>query len=253
MKKRIVLITLSLLTTMVLVSTSFSEQIIRIASGEWPPYQSEKLEHYGFASRIVTEAFALEDIAVVYDFMPWKRSMEMSKRGKWDATFLWKVTDERKPYFNASMPIIEDQDVFFHLKSTEFDWNQIEDLKDIKIGATLGYEYGDAFQKAEKKGIIQVERAADDETSFKKLLGKRMPVFVCSITVGYTLLNKMYNKETVALFTNHPKPIKETTYHLLFSKAVPENEDRLIKFNAGLKKLKENGKIDQYVEESRKN
>ncbi len=232
-------------------SSAFSEEIIKIANGEWPPYQSKELAHYGYASRIVTEAFALEGITVKYDFLPWKRAYEMSKRGKWDATFLWTITDERKPFFNGSDPIIEDQDVFFHLKTVDFDWKTIEDLKNIKIGATLGYEYGDAFQKAEKDGTIQVERVTDDETSFKKLLGKRMPVFVCSITVGYTLINKMYNQQTAALFTNHPKPVKETFYRLLFSKEVPENKDRLIKFNSGLKKLRESGQFDLFVEEGR--
>lgn len=231
------------------VSSSYSEETIRIANGEWPPYQSEQLDHYGYASRIVTEAFKLQGITVKYDFLPWKRAYEMSKRGKWDATFLWTITDERRPFFNASDPIIEDQDVFFHLKSTVFDWNTVEDLKGIKIGATLGYEYGETFQQAEKEGVIQVERVSDDETNFKKLLGKRMPVFVCSITVGYALLNKMYNAETVALFTNHPKPVKETSYHLLFSKAVPENEKRIIEFNSGLQKLKANGQFDLFVQE----
>ncbi len=35
-----------------------AEVSIRLASGEWEPYQSKGLKYAGFASRIVTEAFA---------------------------------------------------------------------------------------------------------------------------------------------------------------------------------------------------
>ena len=236
---------------MIVATTVCAEETIRITNGEWPPYLSEKLDHYGYGSRIVTEAFAKEGIPVKYSFFPWKRAYEMAKQGSWDATLLWVVTDERKPFFDASDPILEEQDVFFHLKSFDFDWETIDDLKDIQIGATLGYVYGDLFQKAEKDGSIQVERVRKDEINFKKLLGKRISVFVCSFSVGYALLNKMYNSETVALFTNHPKAVKETSYHLLFSKEVPENKDRLVKFNSGLKMLKESGEFDRFIEEGR--
>ena len=249
MQKKLIITLLAVLTAM--LTAAYAEDTIRLTNGEWPPYLSEKLDHYGYGSRIVTEAFAKEGITVEYTFFPWKRAYEMSKRGKWDGTLLWILTDERKPFFDASDPILEEQDVFFHLKSFDFDWETIEDLKDIKIGATLGYVYGDAFQKAEKDGIITVERVVDDKTNFKKLLGNRMPVFVCSFTAGYALLNQMYKPETVALFTNHPKAVKQEAYRVLFSKAVPENKERLVKFNSGLKKLKESGDLDRFIEEGR--
>ena len=44
---------------------SFAEETIRIAIGEWPPYTSKELKHYGVVSRIVAETFALEGVKVV--------------------------------------------------------------------------------------------------------------------------------------------------------------------------------------------
>lgn len=234
-----------------ITSFSHADDTVKLTNGEWPPYLSENLKYYGLASRIVTEAFALEGVTVEYSFFPWKRAFEMAKRGKWDGSVVWSINEQREKSFIFSDPVISDQSVFFHLKSVPFDWNSLEDLKGMKIGATLGYNYGDEFTEAEKNRRINVERVVTDEMNFKKILGNRMKVFVCDIAVGYSLLNKMYDKETVALFTHHPKTVKDSLKYLMLAKLIPENDARMVKFNAGLKKLKESGKYDQFVQESR--
>ena len=142
------------------------------------------------------------------------------------------------------------KNVFFHIKTTQFDWEDVEDLKGIVIGATLGYNYGEVFQVAEKEGVIRTERVTTDEQNFKKLLLGRFSVFICNFTTGYGILNKMYDRETVGLFSNHPKPISESYNSLILSNKT-ENQSRMVKFNSGLKKLKESGRYDLFVEESR--
>ena len=63
-----------------------AEEKLRLASGEWSPYQSEMLKYYGVASRIVTEAFALHGIKLEYGYFPWDRSLEYAETGEWDGT-----------------------------------------------------------------------------------------------------------------------------------------------------------------------
>ena len=41
--------------------------------------------------------------------------------------------------------------VFFHLKNTEFDWDGYEDLKSLRVGGSIGYDYGKEFKEAENK------------------------------------------------------------------------------------------------------
>ncbi len=47
-------------------SRAMARDSIRITTGEWPPYISESLPGYGVVSRIVTEAFKLENIRVEF-------------------------------------------------------------------------------------------------------------------------------------------------------------------------------------------
>jgi polar amino acid transport system substrate-binding protein len=130
---------------------------IRITNGEWPPYLSEHLKHYGLASRIITEAFALEGVKVSYGFFPWKRSFILAQNGEWDGTAVWFKSPGREQDFYISDPVIEASYVFFHLKSRRFDWNDVDSLKPYTIGATLEYNYGEAFEQAEKNGLINVQ------------------------------------------------------------------------------------------------
>ena len=234
-----------------------AQESVRLTNGEWPPFLSEDLEHYGVASRIVTEAFAEEGITVEYGFFPWKRAFMLAQKGqeqkeRWDGTLVWSYSDERVQDFYFSDAVIHSSFVFFHLKTTAFDWNTIDDLKDFKIGATLGYNYGEDFETAEKDGMIKVHRVAEDEQNFIKVLKGRIQIFPQDVDVGYAMLHKQFTKEEAELFTHHPLPVKAVPFSLILSKNVDGNEQLLDVFNRGLKTLRESGKIDQYLSESRK-
>ena len=61
---QIVAILLGVMLWLSLATTGIAQETIRLASGEWAPYQSEHLKNNGLASRIVPQAFALEAINV---------------------------------------------------------------------------------------------------------------------------------------------------------------------------------------------
>ncbi len=226
------------------------QETIRIAVGEWSPYISEDLEHFGVVCRIMTEAFSSQGYKVEYGFFPWKRSLEYVKTGEWDATGAWAFSEDREPYFLFSDPILEVTQVLFHLKSTHLDWDSIEDLADLKIGATIGYDYGELFETAEKEGIITVRRNVSDESSFRLLLRGGIHAFACNSITGKAILKKNFTEEQVALVVIHPKPLDIKLNRLLFSKVLPNSELLLEKFNAGLMELRRSGKYDLYFQES---
>jgi polar amino acid transport system substrate-binding protein len=243
MKKIILMILLFISTS----ASVFAEETIRLTNGEWPPWLSKDLKHYGLASHIVTEAFALEGVKVEYGFFPWKRAYQIAERGEWDGTAIWSKAPEREERFYYSDPVLYGTLVFFHLKSYEFDWNTIEDLKGIKIGATLQYTYGKEFDNAAKAGVIKVDYMPTDEQNYNKLLLGRIDIFPMERDVGYNMLRKNLKPEQVKLFTHHPKPIRSTSFHLLLPKKLERSKRMLVLFNKGLKRLREMGKIDQFI------
>jgi polar amino acid transport system substrate-binding protein len=230
-------------------ANGFSEETVTLAIGEMPPYVSQDAEHYGFFCRIITEILSSNGLKTEYKFVPWNRAIIKTEEGYYDGTPGWYRTPERETAFYVSDPLADDTQSFFHLKTYPFEWNAIEDLKGIRIGATLGYNYGDQFSAAEKEGRILVDRVAKDETNFKKLLHKRIDIFPMNTLTGYSMLHTMFKPEIVSLFANHSKPVRSATLHLLLSRKVQRNEQLIILFNKGLRALKESGRYDEYLDE----
>jgi len=224
-----------------------TQHTIRLTTGKWQPFTSKGAPHHGFVSHIVTEAFALVGVEVEYGFFPWKRSLKLAKEGKWDGSAAWWDREERYQYLFYSDPVAPTTVVFFHLKSTKFDWSTYEDLSRFKVGGSIGYDYGMEFNEAEAAGIINVERAPNDETSLKKLLKGRIDIVPGGLMTTYLQVRDTFTAEEAALFTHHPNPIFEEPLHLLLSKKVPGNETMRDRFNEGLRMLKESGRWDQII------
>jgi len=228
-------------------------ETVRLTNGEWPPFQSEKdLKYHGVFSRIVTEAFALEGINVEYGFFPWKRSIEYAKEGKWDGTFAWAYErPDFKPDFYFSNPFASVPKAIFHLKHKPLNWKTVDDLKGLRIGITAGFTYGEAFDLAVKEGKLTVEEVSLDEQNIRKLLAGRFDAFAMEIDVAMYLMQTILSHEQADLITYHPNILMEAQMSVAFPKK-SEKSTRLVEtLNRGLQKLKESGKLDQYLEESR--
>jgi polar amino acid transport system substrate-binding protein len=224
-----------------------AQDTIRLTTGKWQPFTSKSAPHYGFASHIVTEVFALVGVEVEYGFFPWKRAMKLARDGKWDGSMIWYDTEERRADFFYSDPIARATNCFFHLKSYQFDWNGFEDLKDVRVGGTSEYSYGMAFDAAEKAGIFRTHRAISDEVGLTNLLKGRIDVFPGGLLVTYEQIRDIFSEQEAALFTRHPKHISKIPLYLLLSKKVLGNEQMRDRFNEGLRMLKESGKYDQII------
>ncbi len=226
-------------------------ETIRITNGEWQPFLSKDVPHYGFASHIVTEAFALVGVEVEYGFFPWSRAMKLAHEGIWDGTAVWGTTEERLQQFHFTDAVVPSTFVFFHLTTTTFDWDDYDDLGDLKVGGTVEYSYSDAFRAAEAAGVFRTIRGRNDEVSLKNLLKGRIDVFPGEVMVTYEQMRDTFSPEDAALFTHHAKPIIDKPLFVLFAKVVPGNERMRDLFNDGLRQLKASGRYDQIIADAR--
>lgn len=228
--------------------TALAEETIRIATGNWPPYLSRDLKHNGIAAHIISDIFASEGFKVEFDFVPWARAYELSKKGDYDGTAVWLKKPERETDFYFSDPVVKEKHVFFHLKSFKFEWNSIDDLQGLKIGGIAKFSYGEAFDKAEKSGKLQVDRTTNDISNFKKLLGQRLQIYPQEINVGHYVLQTNFKPEDIQRITSNPKLLMSNFSYLLLSKKIERNKALIVKFNNELQRLKSSGKYDRYFE-----
>ncbi len=246
MFKRLIIVLLILMTA----GGVYAQEKVRLTNGEWPPYLSKELPHYGVASRIVSEAFARIGVQVEYGFFPWTRAFELARTGKWDGSLVWSYTAERERFFYFSEPIVIREMVLFHMKSYNFEWRTMADLKGIPIGATLGYTYGKAFDEAEKSGLITVIRIPYDELNLKKLYHDRIKLFAGDLLVTPVMIEKHFNPEGRKKFTHHDRPLDVGGYHLLLSRKKSSNMDLMARFSQALALMRADGVLDRYLAEA---
>lgn len=219
------------------------QQSVTLSNGEWPPYLSENLPEYGFASYIVSEAFATQGVEVNYVFRPWNRAYAEAENGTVDGTLIWTRTAEREPIFHISDTIIRGETVFFHLSNYNFDWNVFADLTNYRIGGTLGYQY--SFQ--DYPGV-NIDRAPDDVTNFRKLLSQRIDVYESDKYAGFAILNENFSQAEVARIVTHPLPTSVAEYTVLFTRANSNGQRMNEIFNRGLAELKRSGRYDEIIQ-----
>lgn len=220
---------------------------ITLGNGEWPPYMSEHLPHQGSLSRIVRAAFAESGINVNYVFYPWKRSYELARAGQLAGSVGWSPTSERERDFLFSAPIVEARNVFFIQKGSNFDWQQLSQLRALHIGVTRDYNYGPEFSRLQAEGILRPDIADNDETNFRKLSIGRIDAFPLDQEVGLHMLNQL----SIINVEPHPRAITSVPLALIISRKHPQAGRLIEQFNAGLAKLKAKHLVQQFLQEGR--
>lgn len=242
----ILLILISILATL---SWGNPPNIVKITTGEYPPFTSKADKSNSYLNTVVKEAFAKEGIRVQFYYFPWTRAYKKALNGGFDATSYWYPSEEREAHFYYSDPVVSSPTYFFHLKDKTFDWQSISDLNGKHIGATRGYTYTTEFVKAGNESLFTFHWGNSDEQNFRMLLAGRTDIFPIEIYPAYYQLKKHFsNKETNQL-TYHEKPLVNSNGYILFPKKSQNSEYFLKQFNNGLEKLKASGRFDEIYSE----
>jgi polar amino acid transport system substrate-binding protein len=233
-----------------LLASGVAADTLRLTSGEWPPFHGVALPHQGVASRIVTEAFAFEGVEVHWEFLPWARSLQLAEQGQRAGTSVWRRNAKRERQFFISHPVLKTQNYLFHRKAFDFDWQSVDDLRGMRLGATRGYYYGKAFNRTELAGHLNIQRINSDEVALRQLLAGRIELFPIAKTVALDLLAQHFTAAERAQLSFHPRALSRHNQHLLLSRQVAGNAALIERFNRGLARLRDSGKVAQYLLEA---
>ena len=240
-------IILHIICLSVLFNLSFSAnaKIVKIASGEWPPYTSSKLRHGGFLAHIVKEAFETQGYAVEFSYLSWNRGFEMTRLGFFDSIIGWTKTKEREKHFFFSEPIFNKSTSVFQLKNKPISWLHDTDLGQYRVGGVVGYSYG--IDELEEQGEVKVIRSPSLEKSYRMLMLNRLDAVLSNTLAGLEIIKQLGLTDKIEA---NPKLFSERDYHIIFSKKSPHMGELVATFNRGLAELKMQGKLEEYIKAS---
>lgn len=224
-----------------------SQEKIRIAIGEWPPFIGATLPHYGVVPQLISEAFATQGVSVEYGFFPWKRAYTEVKQGRWQASAIWGRTPEREADCLFSAVVYRDEVVLFYRRDRPIDWDgslaAAEQLKGLRIGIPLGSAKQPVLEQAEQRGWVQYEASGDELINLRKLAAGRIDAVDIVKGSGSYVLNQLSAKERARLTTT--QTYETWDYHLIFSRPLPESERLQQLFDQGLRELQNSGRHAQ--------
>ncbi|WP_157729938.1 substrate-binding periplasmic protein [Bacterioplanes sanyensis] len=226
-----------------LLASAALADTVTLAIGDWEPFTSSKDPEGKISQNIVQEAFATQGMTVDFKFMPWKRAYENAKAGNVDGTFPWYSNEERaQEMMIAEKALLQENEVFFYRADTNFDWASFADLKQYKLGGSIGYSHVDIL---EGEGV-ELDKAKDDLTNLKKLAAGRIDAFPIGLNVGKYLVKNNLPADQAAMIKQHPKALSSGDMFMLF---VKNDRGRQLAdvFNKGIQALKDSGRYDELL------
>ena len=200
---------LSLCTLAALTLFAFAakaeDNVVKLASLEWPPFAGEKLADNGASAAVVKAAYEAIGYKVVIEFLPWNRAVQMAKSDPSFAGYFPEYDSESvRADFQMSAPIGSSPLGFAERVDNKISWTALADLKSYTIGVVDGYVNTAEFDKMVADKALNAEVNVDDTTNLRKLAAGRVDLSVVDQNVmNYLLKNEMQAEAAKLAFNGH--------------------------------------------------
>jgi len=216
---------------------------VMLATTEYPPYYGELLPNQGVITEIIREAFRHAGYEVKIKFLPWKRALEMTRQGEFNALFTAWYREDREQWFGFSDPLpIANEIGFYKRKDRKISYRTIEDLRPYKIGTVRGYSNPAEFDKSK----LDTEEVTEDRLNIQKLAVGRIDLALIDKIIGQHIIDTELPESAQKLEWLDP-PLKIDDQYLMFSKKFDDYREKIADFNRGLHQIIEAGIVKAII------
>jgi len=225
------------------------EKVVRVATLDWPPYTGKDLPKGGATTDVVRAVFEKVGYQVEVEYRPWKRAIDMAKRGTDDViAYFPGYHCHHQTGFVASEPIGNGPLGFAEHVEAPITWKNLDDLgeQQMKIGTVLGYANTDEFDVKAGTGYILTVPSNDDLTNLKKLARQRIDaVVIDKLVLEYLKATEASLKGSASKLQFNAKPLEDKTLFLCFR---DDEAGQAMKqtFNTGLEQVDSDAMVEDY-------
>ncbi|WP_304224539.1 ABC transporter substrate-binding protein [Gracilinema caldarium] len=219
--------------------TAQGENTLNFAIGEWNPHTGTSLPEYGFVTAVVRKACLEAGLSPTFYFFPWPRAEYLVQKGDFFATFPYLQIPEREDFFYFSDPLFISKLIIVRNKDSkrtaEFKYSgRIEELKSYRIGTTAGTKA--VVVPLRSRGIL-VEESASLDFALKKLAKGRLDFVIDEYKVILDASKNLFRGQENPIDIIEKPFAENLEYCLMVSKAYPNAQVLLKRFNEGLRKV----------------
>lgn len=193
---------------------------LRIATFNYSPYIQDNapLPATGVAADIVNTAFRRMRQPVAFEFLPFPRALAYLNDGTSDAMFTLRKTPQREQLYRFSrLPLLQQDVVVFARTAATLRFSgDLRQLTGQTIGVVHRTSYGAAFDALSAAGqFSKLEYSASHAMNFRKLLGGRMDVALCSREVGLAIVRELGASQKIKILG---PPVGRYDSYIVFNK-----------------------------------
>jgi polar amino acid transport system substrate-binding protein len=186
---------------------------------------------------------------VTYQLEPWTRAIKMVESGEAQLLVATPATNGKKMV--ASAPLGVDQSCFFVRRGNPWHYQQIDDLKALRLGVIQDYSYDDngpldaLIANYREHKDIRLEVAGGQnalESNFKKLKAGRMDAVIENENVGRYMIQELKLQDSVDFAGCAAHHVATT--HVAVSSTRSDAKRILLIINNGLSDLRRTGELN---------
>ncbi|MFP4333223.1 MAG: substrate-binding periplasmic protein [Campylobacterales bacterium] len=171
---------------------------------------------------------------------PWSRAINVLQTNKKAILFSMSYTQERAQKYKFACPLSEVEVFFFVRKDSEISLQELNDIKDLKVGVVQ--DFG-AHKHLVKKGFSDFDYSSSTKVMAQKLLSKKIDAFAAAPFAVYSLDIDTSNIEQT------PLKLYGTDLCIAFNKSFDDLEVK--KWEDELLKIRQSGQyqkiFDKYI------
>jgi len=218
-----------------------------IGDDDYPPftYYDKNSQVRGIDIDLFQEVADRLDIQINIELVPWKRLLNMTKKGNIVGSFALFKTPERESFSIFTHTVHYSTFKIFTTKQQAVNYSNIKDLYGKRIGIEAGFVISDEFDEASSRGDISLVQIFSFDDAFRRLLMNGIDAFVGNdLVVQHKLKYEYAQIKNISNVVTLPTPLKQARgAYFVLSKEFPLDDKLLwqIKFTEVLKAMEQDG------------
>lgn len=219
-------------------------QKLAIAATDWAPLTSAEMERNGLLADITSEALKRVGYEIEIVILPWKRALEMTKKGRYDGLLGASYLEERAADFIYPTYAWRTYSYFHALKrSRTWSYTNLKSLCPATVGILIGSFHRRSLLES---GCLKVHENSSIHQSLQMLMRGRIDLYLAVPEVLHHYIDKEFPEAEGDIITLRPAYVEDKVY-LVFPKTLPQSAALAKDYDRGIEMIKADGTYAEIV------
>lgn len=214
---------------------------LELAASQWPPYVDTGVQGNGFAMVLVASALERAGYETTSAVRPWPEALRELETGAHDVGATFWYSDERAEKLAFSEPWLGTQVVLVKRASSSTDYEELDDLRGLRIGIVDDYAYS---REAVDTTGMEIVSSGSVRESLARLKAEELDLVVADRRVALAEINE---QGLARRFEILAKPLFERGLRIAIPKTRADHAEIIAAFEQAIADMRKDGRFTEIL------